>query len=126
MENRYRNLLHHLFFVVKPYFKHAGDAEEMKTTYLVIDTFLLQCALTPSLLDTLDVESIVCGVRGTFGRCSCSSLLAQLFLCLQNWILKLGFLVDVAATHRTQSIHKSESVSCKCSLIHYGCNLNKI
>lgn len=56
-------------------------------------------------------HALVVGICVTFGRCRCSGLLAQLFLCLQDWILKLGFLVDVAATYRTQSIHISDLLS---------------
>lgn len=48
-------------------------------------------------------EGMFGGPAVTLGRCrgsllECSCLLAQLLLCLQDWVLKLGFLVDVAAT----------------------------
>lgn len=57
----------------------------------------------PFNADKWNKEEVVqqCGAAVTLGRSChdllvCSSFLAQLLLCLQDRVLKLGFLVDVA------------------------------
>lgn len=52
---------------------------------------------------SLEEGYMFCGTVVTLGRCcrgllDRGRLLAQLLLCLQDRVLKLGFLVDVAAT----------------------------